>query len=133
MNALALVGVITVLLSIVYIISTTAFNALIALQAMALAVSYVPPIFFIMVRKMRGEPLPDGPYKLGRYGVYVNLLALLYLIYIIIWMPFPSVLPIDGKTMNYAGPLLGAVIVGALLDWVISGRKRFEVPVARTL
>ena len=32
--------------------------------------------------------------------------------------------------MNYAGPVFGAVIVGALLDWMISGRKRFEVPVA---
>jgi choline transport protein len=33
--------------------------------------------------------------------------------------------------MNYAGPIIGAVILGALIDWIISGRKRFQVPVAR--
>lgn len=38
--------------------------------------------------------------------------------------------------MNYGGPVMGAVIIFALLDWVIGGRKRFQVPVdvrARTM
>ncbi len=38
--------------------------------------------------------------------------------------------------MNYGGPVMGAVIIFALLDWVIGGRKRFQVPVdvrARTI
>jgi LPXTG-motif cell wall-anchored protein len=86
-----------------------------------------------MLRKFRGRPLPDGPFKLGRWGIPVNLFAVVYLIYVIIWMPFPAVLPVTGKTMNYAGPLLGAVIIGALLDWFISGRKRFQMPIARKL
>lgn len=46
-------------------------------------------------------------------------------------MPFPTELPVTGSNMNYAGPLLGALIIGALLDWVISGRKRFKIPVLR--
>jgi LPXTG-motif cell wall-anchored protein len=45
-------------------------------------------------------------------------------------MPFPQLLPVTGSNMNYAGPLLGAVILGALLDWIISGHKRFQVPTA---
>lgn len=33
--------------------------------------------------------------------------------------------------MNYTGPLLGTVIVEALVDWTFSGYKRFKVPVAQ--
>jgi len=42
-------------------------------------------------------------------------------------------LPVTGTNMNYAGPVVGIVIIGALLDWIISGRKRFDVPVAPVL
>src|SRR5436190_20860473 len=60
--------------------------------------------------------------KLGRYGIAINLVALAYLGYVIIWMPFPTMLPVTGSNMNYA-----VIIIGALLDWVISGHKRFTI------
>lgn len=130
MNALALVCVISFLLAIIYIGSSTAFNAIISLQAMALCVSYMPPIAFLAIQRIFGNAPHPGPFTMGRAGLAVNLLALAYLIFVVIWMPFPQMLPVTGSNMNYAGPLLGAVILGALLDWVISGRKRFKVPVA---
>jgi amino acid transporter len=130
LNALAVVGFVSVLISIVYIISSTAFNAIISLQALALNLSYVPPIFFVMLRKIRGNPPNYGPFKIGRFGIAVNLFALAYLAYVITWMPFPQILPVTWTNFNYAGPLLGIVVIGALADWVIGGRKRFEVPVA---
>lgn len=121
------------LLAIIYIISTPAFNALIALTAISISVSYVPPILFITIRKIRGQHPPYGPIKLGRYGLPINLLSLAYLIYAITWMPFPAILPVTAGNFNYSGPLLGAVIIGAPIDWVISGHKRFKVPVAPKL
>ncbi|KAF2096005.1 amino acid transporter [Rhizodiscina lignyota] len=130
LNALGLIGVISFLLSIVYVISSTAFNAIISLQTMALSVSYCLPICFVMIRKIQGRPPVYGSYRIGKLGVLVNLFALLYLIYVILWMPFPTVLPVTAGNFNYAGPILGAVLVGAVLDYVISGRNRFHVPVA---
>lgn len=121
------------IISIFYVISTTAFNAIISLAAISLAFSYMPPILFVAVQKIRGNPPKYGPFKLGRYGILVNILALCYLVFIITWMPFPTILPVTASNMNYAGPLLGIVIIGALVDWVISGRKRFQVPVAPKL
>jgi choline transport protein len=38
---------------------------------------------------------------------------------------------VDSVNMNYSGPIVGVVILGALLDWIISGRTRFQVPVPR--
>jgi len=130
-NALALVGTVVFILAIFYIASATAFNALISLQALALHVSYFIPIFFMAIRKIRGPPPPYGPFKLGRLGLVTNVFALAYLIFVVLWMPWPSVLPVTGSTMNYAGPLVGLVILAALADWMLGGRKRFEVPVAR--
>jgi len=95
-------------------------------------VSYIPPILFITLKKLRGQHIEYGVFKL-RYGIAVNLVALGYLFFIIIWIPFPSELPVTGNNMNYAGPLLGALIIAALLDWTISGRKRFKIPVAHIL
>ena len=37
-------------------------------------------------------------------------------------------LPVTAKNFNYAGPIMGAVIIIALADWFISGYKRFQVP-----
>ncbi|KAK1489389.1 LPXTG-domain-containing protein [Colletotrichum cuscutae] len=131
MNALLLIGIIVTCLSLIYIASATAFNALISLQALALHVSYFFPILFLLLRKVRGPPPPYGPFKLGAVGVPVNLFALSYLIYVVLWMPFPQILPVTKDNMNYAGPIFGAVLIGALADWFVSGRKRFQMPLRK--
>jgi choline transport protein len=78
-----------------------------------------------MLRKIRGSPLAFGPFELGKLGILINLFSLVYLFFVIIWMPFPTVLPVTGTNMNYAGPILLAVIIGGVADWFISGRKAF--------
>jgi choline transport protein len=61
----------------------------------------------------------------------VNVFALCFLVYVLVWMPLPQLLPVNKDNMNYAGPIFGAVVVGALADWCFSGRKRFQMPVKR--
>jgi hypothetical protein len=80
-----------------------------------------------MLKKIRRQHIKYGAFTLGRYGITINLVALGYLGYVIMWMPFPTMLPVTGSNMNYAGPIFGAVIIGALLDWAISGHKRFII------
>jgi amino acid transporter len=136
LNALILIGVCICLLALVNIGSSTAFNALISLPALALYISYLFPIFFLFTRRVsrsRKKSIPWGPFRLGRAGPFVNLAAMGCLIFVVIWMPFPTILPVSGTTMNYAGPLVGAVVLGALLDWIISGRNRFQTPTLRQI
>ena len=42
-------------------------------------------------------------------------------------MPFPPYVPVTAANMNYGG----LVIRFAILDWLISGRKRFKGPIER--
>jgi len=118
-------------LSFIYIGSSTAFNAITSLVAIGLHVSYILPITFFMLRKLRGPPVEFGPFTLGKWGIPINVFSLLYLLFVIIWMPFPTELPVTGSNMNYAGPILLAVIIGGIADWFISGHKRFDFPVTQ--
>lgn len=34
--------------------------------------------------------------------------------------------------MNYSGPVMLAVILFAILDWCVTGHKRFRVPVSES-
>ncbi|KAK1907660.1 hypothetical protein P3342_005988 [Pyrenophora teres f. teres] len=130
-NALILVGTIVTCLSLIYIASATAFNALISLQAFGLHISYFFPILFILLRKIRGPPPPYGPFKMGAYGIPVNVFALCYIFFVVLWMPFPQVLPATKDNMNYAGPIFGAVVIGAFVHWFVSAKKNFKLPVIR--
>lgn len=133
LNALILVGCCLCILALINIGSSTAFNAFISLPALALYISYFFPIFIFFFRRLSRahQSIPWGPFKLGIFGPFINLGALCYIIFTVIWMPFPTILPVNSLNFNYAGPLVGAVIIGAILDWCVSGRKRFQVPVAR--
>jgi choline transport protein len=118
-------------LSLIYIASATAFNALISLQALALHVSYFFPILFILIRKIRDPTPPYGPFSMGKIGIPINTFALCYIFYVVLWMPFPQILPVTKDNMNYAGPIFGAVVLGAFAHWLLRARKTFKMPVKR--
>jgi amino acid transporter len=108
--------------------NTTAFFAILSLNTLALYISYILPItFFLLTRIRNSNSIPYGPFRLGPFGIPANIFAIVYGVFIIIFLPFPPLKPVTGANLNYAGPVMGAVIVFAVLDWGISGRKRFRV------
>jgi choline transport protein len=108
--------------------STTAFLAILSLATLALYISYLIPITFVLIRKLEGRPPNYGPFKLGRWGIPINIFSIAWGIFTIIWLPFPVSLPVTKDTMNYAAPVWGAGLAIALVDWFISGHKRFRIP-----
>lgn len=134
-NSLILLGVCQCLLALINIGSGTALNAFVSLPAFGLYISYFFPIFFLFKRRLSRSnttPISWGPFRLGAVGPFINLAALCYIVFVLIWMPLPAFLPVDSVNMNYAGPIVGAIMLGALLDWCVSGRKRFQVPIERS-
>ncbi|CAI9628210.1 unnamed protein product [Alternaria burnsii] len=132
-NALYLSALCVCILALINVGSSTAFNAIISLTALGLYLSYFLPVLFLLWRRMSRtapSPIPWGPFRLGIAGPYINTGALCYILFTFIWMPLPTVLPLDRFNMNYAGPILGAIILGAALDWSWNGKRRFRVPVA---
>jgi choline transport protein len=61
----------------------------------------------------------------------INIFAIVYAVFIIIFLPFPPIVPVTGKNMNYAGPIMGTVIIFAIVDYMTGGHKRFHAPLQR--
>jgi choline transport protein len=131
LNALGLVITVVVLLTLISIGNTTAFFAILSLNTLALYISYIIPILFFTLAKLRGDDIRYGPFRLGRFGILINIFAIIYAIFIAIFLPFPPIVPVTAQNMNYGGPVMGFVILMAIVDWLVTGRKRFKAPIER--
>ena len=117
------------LLALLNLGNTVAFGAIVALSSLALYFSYFIAIgCMIFARFNKAEPLKLGGWNLGRWGLSINAFALLYTFWIMIFLPFPSTLPVTGSNMNYAGPIFGVVLLFAISLWVLQARKRWVGP-----
>jgi hypothetical protein len=67
----------------------------------------VLPIIFFALTKLRGDYIPYGPFRLGRWGLPVNIFSIVYGILILIWLPFPPFMPVTALNMNYGGSVMG--------------------------
>ncbi|KAL3469716.1 GABA permease [Aspergillus californicus] len=131
-RALFLVASCIVAISFIQIGSTAAFNAILSLSSMGLYISYlIPLVLLVMKRFTAPQEVPKGSFSLGKFGLPLNLLAILFATYFAIFLPFPATLPVTGENMNYAGPVLGFVMLFACGDWVVRGRHKWNGPTMR--
>ena len=133
LRALCLVLTVVTLLMLLNLGSTSAIYAILSLNNLALYTSYLQIVgSFFIFKLRRGEPA-WGPFTLGKWGYAINIYAICFLVFIIVWLPFPPFLPVTATNMNYSGPIFGLVLSVALLDWFTWGRKRFAVPTNRSV
>ena len=121
--------VIVTLLSLINLGSAVAFNAIVSLSVAALLSSYLISIGCVRLKRWRGEPLPPARWSLGRWGAPLNTVALGYVAVAYVFTFFPQVTPVDPTTMNWSSTIYGAVIIFALVYYMIYGRHTYRGPV----
>ena len=84
---------------------------------------------FAIRRFDTSNPIGFGPWKLRKIGLPVNILAIAFCIFLIIFLPFPAVLPVNGTNMNYASPVFIFVMLCAAVNYVLRARHRFVGPI----
>ena len=133
-RAVILTGTVTSLLALINIGSTTAFNAFLSLATIGFYFSYGIPIVLFLIRRFnKVDPIVFGPWRMGHMlGVITNVLAIMFCIFLVIFLPFPTVLPVTAQNMNYASPIFIGVILIALTDYVFRGHKKFVGPIRET-
>ena len=127
-RTIVLVSVVVGLLGLINIASTTAFNAITSLSTLALYISYLIPVILLTLKKVQKQHIPYGPWNLGRFGLPINIFAIVYGVFIVIFLPFPPALPVTATTMNYSSPVLGLVLLFALGYWFVRGRRQYAGP-----
>jgi amino acid transporter len=122
-----------VLLLLINIGSSTALNALLALSNISIYISYLIPITLIFLKRLRKEHINFGPWTLGRWGMAVNLYAIVFGVFVCIFVPFPPIIPVTAENMNYCAPVFLGLIVLLGLDWTFRGKISYAGPLKELL
>lgn len=97
-NALLLSTMIQVLLGLIYLGSSTAFNAFVGVAVMCLGASYALPVAISLMGGRR--EVADAPFSLGRVGALVNSIAVLWVMFAIVLFSMPATVPVTQVTMS---------------------------------
>ncbi|KAI0742861.1 APC amino acid permease [Daedaleopsis nitida] len=111
--------------------SPIALNAIFAMTAMALDLSYIIPIW--CRRWYRNHPevkFVPGPFYMGDgiVGWAANVICIAWTCFVCVIFALPTVLPVTAETMNYAAPITGGVILLSLVWYAVGGRKHYTGP-----
>jgi choline transport protein len=129
LNAIYMSVTLSILLSLIVIGSSVALDAIVSLCTLAAFMSYTLPIgSFLWYRIAHGQSIAYGPWKLGKWGIPINIFALCWCIFFVAILPFPSEMPVTWQNMNYAGPIGLAVFAILTVDWLIRARHNFYGP-----
>lgn len=126
-NAILVVCGFVILLSLISLGSTVAFQAIISLQLVALFATYEVSICTLIWRRLSGLPLPHAKWSLGRYGLSINIFAAVYGLFAIAFIVLPPVPGVDPQTVNWGPFIFILVMIVAGLCFVI-GAKAYHGP-----
>ncbi|KAJ5503725.1 hypothetical protein N7463_006599 [Penicillium fimorum] len=123
--------IITVLLSLINIGSTAAFNAVASVMIAALFTTYILSIAAIIRVRFQPGGIPPSRFSLGIFGFAINVFSLAWLCFAIIFTFFPTVnhpTPVD---MNWSILVFGAVVIFAIVLYIVHGRRVYRAPVTQ--
>ncbi|KAJ7123645.1 amino acid transporter [Mycena epipterygia] len=126
LNAILLSTTIQLLLGLIYLGSSAAFNAFVGVAVMCLGSSYAMPVAISLAHGRKD--MADSPFFLGRFGPALNAVAILWAMFELVLFSMPAVLPVTPITMNYASVVFVAFAVISAVWYLISGRFHYTGP-----
>ena len=145
------VGVTTtfaVLLALIVLGSSTAFNDIVSLSVVGLFGSYLMVACLMFYRRVRGDikpyetssdhqltnvpgaPLVWGPWKVpGFAGFITNGFAIIYLVIIFFFVMWPPDSKPTAATMNYSSLMFGATMIFSVVYYFTHARKLYKGPI----
>lgn len=114
------------LLGLIELGSSTALNAIIGGLIVCLYSSYSIPIACLLMNRRAAFP-QKRYFDLGKLGVALNIIALLWVAIMVVWLCLPLYLPVTGTGMNYTSAVIAAVVLVSAINWPFAG-KTFKAP-----
>lgn len=94
LRAVSISLIISTLLSLINIGSTVALNAINSLGIISILVSYFITIGCLVWRRLYGQPLPSRRWSLGRFGLTINIISLVFVTPLIFFDLWPLAQPV---------------------------------------
>ncbi|KAJ3506515.1 hypothetical protein NLJ89_g6827 [Agrocybe chaxingu] len=126
LNAYMLSLTIQLLLGLIYLGSSAAFNAFIGVAVICLGASNTMPIAISLVNGR--QDVADAPFSLGRWGYAVNIFAIVWMAFEIVLFSMPAVIPVTRVSMNYASVVFVGFAAISAIWYVVSGRYTYQGP-----
>ncbi|OVA14248.1 Amino acid/polyamine transporter I [Macleaya cordata] len=126
-NAVWLSVVISFCMALTSLGSLVAFQSMVSIATIGLYISYALPIFF-KVTLARKSFVP-GPFNLGRYGMFVGWIAVLWVVTISVLFSLPVAYPITRDTFNYTPAAVSGLLIFVVSWWILNARHWFKGPV----
>ena len=132
--------------------SSVALNAILSASVVFLQLSYLPPILLVTIRGRRvlePEGFPARTLKLGVFGrrfryfwqprsksylrslpiAPIRIAASIFAIVTSVFFLLPPAIPVlSGQTMNWVVVVLAVVVLLAVVNWFVDGRKNYRGP-----
>lgn len=143
-----LVSILQFLLGFIYLGNSTAFNAVLSMAILGMYLSYLLPIVYMLIFGRNSGAHVPGPFKLGYAGVFINILALCWLVlamffrYVYCPLSFiqlrltltirstwPNFYPVNATNMNYSTVVLAAWVAIGGTWYAVRGRHKYSGPV----
>ncbi|TDL27161.1 amino acid transporter [Rickenella mellea] len=119
----------SLLLGLLVFAGTQAINAVFSISVIALYVAYSIPI---VARFVFDNEFKPGPFTLGKWGLPVGIISVLWMTFMGIVFLFPTTPQTDAPDMNYSVVVLGGVLILSLVWYyfpVYGGVHWFTGPV----
>ncbi|KAL9116293.1 MAG: hypothetical protein Q9187_007182, partial [Circinaria calcarea] len=129
--SIGLSTLISLLLALIHIGSTQAFSALISVIIAGYYSAFSLSAGVLLHKRLTtpSEHMFYGPYQLGRAGVPIIILSLVYSIIGIFFSFWPANVDVTPLTMNYSIMVFGGVTIFCMVFWVVYGRKVYTGPI----
>lgn len=88
-NAVVISTFIAMLIGVIYFGNTTAFNAILSVATTSMYFTYLVPIALMLYSRKNHVSL--GPWNLGKFGIVLNIIAVLFTFFFFILLNFPPV------------------------------------------
>lgn len=128
-NAMVFSLFIPIVLSLLNLGGSEAFNSIMGLVTGAVGLTYALSIGCVLWRRLFGQSLPYARWSLGRYGVAINAFAVLYELYTTVISLFPLFAKVTAVTMNWGVAMFGGVAILSMLFYLVKARRIYKGPV----
>ncbi|KAK3113093.1 hypothetical protein LTR53_009941 [Teratosphaeriaceae sp. CCFEE 6253] len=123
---------VTIILSLILIGSSLAFNIIASLGGVAILSSYLTSVGTLVYQRLYGFKLPRTQFSLGMLGLPINLATIVFDLFALVMIFFPAAPNPTVTTMNWACLIFSAVVGFAVVFYFTRAKNIYRSPVEIT-